>query len=83
MVLIDRLVPPTLCELRRAGALDEESGDHLPNRQIAHGRLGKSGFCEPARQLFGRTHIDDAANPTQPCAAAHIGQCSPAVKTVV
>lgn len=77
----------TLLELRSPDAdISPQSQGHdevrhdLVDRQRPHGRRRNAQLREPGSQLPGRGRVH---GPTQPWAAAHIGQCSPEVKAVV
>lgn len=60
---------------------DRDAGDDLSDGDRPHRRLRKTHVGKPASCCDECTYTI-RPSPTHPCAAEHIGQCSPEVKTV-
>jgi hypothetical protein len=63
-------------------ALREQAGSDLVDRQRVHGDAGTPSSVSQAVSCSDELTYTIRPRPTQACAAEHIGQCSPEVKTV-
>ena len=60
-------------------AFHHKVGDDLPNRKGPHGKRGNPSSASHAVSCSEELTYTMRPSPTQPCAAADMGQCSPEV----